>query len=194
MAEDEELALIMQGRLLAFLLSCSFILHAAIISEVRLAHDLIKLEDIRFREIAEYLQAGNVSVQGFFHMSRISENWQSILKEQLLLMSGFHRDQNPKLDKKRIATRLDSKPQLPESAGLISILEKLNIIDAAIADGRPIFHKELGPGMIVDSLEKVSCAVTFKNCRTIFCLHMPELFLIADWAGKKRQTANYNVY
>ena len=51
-------------------------------------NDLVQLEEKRLGEVQQYIIDNNVHVQGFFHMSRMSERWRVVLEEQLLLMNG----------------------------------------------------------------------------------------------------------
>jgi hypothetical protein len=49
---------------------------------------LIRLEDYRLQKVKQHLKNNSIGVTGFFHMSRLSNNWEAVFKEQLLLMSG----------------------------------------------------------------------------------------------------------
>lgn len=122
---------------------------------MQIVTQLIQLEEIRLQEVKAYLDEHDIGVQGFFHMSRLSDKWSAVLQEQLLLLSGFHRDQNPRLKTRRVATRICPDPSLPETSGLLSILDKLNIFDAEINDGRKIHQKDMTSNDIIQDISPV---------------------------------------
>lgn len=113
---------------------------------------LISLEEYQFSEVTKHLKEHNVSVHGFYHMSRLSQRWPEVLKEQLLLMSGFHRD----LKSKGMSICTKSTPCLPENTGLLSVLDKLHVYDAEVKGGRPLYHGNVTASDIVHSMAEVA--------------------------------------
>jgi hypothetical protein len=82
----------------------------------------------------------------------LEEQWTDVLAEQLMLMSGFHRDQKT-LQMSSRAAPIDGIAE-SKGGGLLSILDKLSIFDFHV-EGQQQFHENVTAKDIFNRMEKV---------------------------------------
>jgi hypothetical protein len=120
-----------QSLLLLLLIACEYVAIAEEVGVVGLPSDkkrwtsgevkhireeLYGLEWERVNELKNDLKSKNISIHGFYHMTKLLPHWLEVFQEQLRLLGGYHRD----------LTQLEVQKIPP---GLMALVDKLHIFE-----------------------------------------------------------------